>query len=437
MSNKLHVLAVAPYCDGTDVGEAWCAFMWVKELSKQADVTVITQHREGRAPLSEQLPNVRVLSRPEPAWARKFERLNAMAKLAYPGFLRWARKTISVQLGAGFKFDIGHQFSPIALRYPSPLQGSGIPYVIGPLGGSLSTPEAFKKECGSSALFTRLRGLDSMRLKFDPALKRSYRQASLVLGVAPYVADLIKPASVSKFAVMSELGVSELKKPSPAKFQKTDAVRLLHVGRGVRTKGLRDVIRALAKLKHLPGLHLDVAGKGEEVPICQELAEELGVSHRVTFHGQIPREKVDELYQNADVFCFPSFREPSGSVIFEALSHGLPAIVADRGGPGHVIDDTCGFKIPVTTPDELADNLASAIQTLATMPELRHSLSDGALKKMEDLALWPSKIGALLAHYEEILKSDEMTEKEKQPCQPKQKYLPSHQVEATGSSSCA
>lgn len=436
MSRKLHVLAVAPYCDGTDVGEAHCAYMWIKELSKEAQVTVITQHRSGRLPLKKQLPNVRVLARREPTWTTRFERLNAMAKLAYPGFLKWAKKVIREQIKEGVTFDIGHQFSPIALRYPSPLNGSGIPYVIGPLGGSLETPEGFKKECGSSAFFTRLRGLDKMRLKYDAALKKTYREAELVLGVAPYVEDLLKPAEIKRFEVMSELGVAALSPPSEDKFLNTGSLRILHVGRGVRTKGLRDVIRAMALVSDLPGLHLDVAGKGEEMPICEALAAKLGLKHRVTFHGQIPREKVDELYKKADVFCFPSFREPSGSVIFEALSHGLPAIVANYGGPGHVIDDTCGFQVPVTKPGQFEEDIAAALRTVARMPELRHSLSNGATAKMQSVAIWPTKISNLQKYYEQILQSKSNVQEEKQQCVRHPKFLQSHQAEATGSNSC-
>ena len=186
MNYRPKVLALAPYCDGTDVGEAWCAFQWVNELSKEADVTLLSLERPGRTPLAEQLENTCVISRPEPKWARTHERLNAMAKLSYRTYFKWAKKQISELLAGGEVFDVAHQFSPIALRFPSPLKHFDIPYVLGPLGGSLSTPEAFKGECETAAWYTHLRGIDSARLRFDPFLKSSYGRASTVLGVAPY-----------------------------------------------------------------------------------------------------------------------------------------------------------------------------------------------------------------------------------------------------------
>ncbi len=396
------LLAIAPYCDGTDVGEARCSFSWIKELSKVADVTLLTMHRPGRIPIQEQIPNVKVMSCQEPKWVLKLPRINAMAKLAYPKFYRWTIKTIHFLHKQGIKFDIAHQFSPIALRYPSPLTKFDIPYVLGPLGGSISTPKGFEKECGKAPWYTKFRNIDALRLQYDWRLKKSYKKASAIMGVAPYVKELIGSSLIERFEVMSELGINCINKPSQAKLGCTNKLRLLHVGRGVRTKGLRDCIRAMALVSDLNSIFMDVAGTGPEIDVCEQLAKELNVDHRITFHGQIPRSKVDDLYTAADVFCFPSFREPSGSVIFEALSFGLPVITADNGGPGHVIDDTCGFTLPAIEPIKYARDIASCIRTLYRMPQLRTQLSKGALEKARTVGLWPQKITDTLALYAQI-----------------------------------
>jgi len=210
MNKKLHVLAVAPYCDGLDVGEAWCAHQWVQNLAKQADVTLLTLKRRGHTPASEQLPNVNVVEWDEPGAPVRFERINSMLKPGYLAFYIRSRKWISAALAKGQKFDIAHQFTPIALRYPSPLTGFSIPYVIGPLGGSLDTPPDFMKECSSAAWYTQLRSLDQLRLRHDRILKNSYANAAALLGVAPYVGDLLSTVKPRRFEVISELGVDTL-----------------------------------------------------------------------------------------------------------------------------------------------------------------------------------------------------------------------------------
>jgi glycosyltransferase involved in cell wall biosynthesis len=397
-------LAVAPYCDGQDVGEAWCAHQWIKHLAERADVTLLTLHRKGRTPASEQLPNVEVIEWDERLYFEKFSRLSSMLKPGYVSFYKNAQRWIEQAIQQGRVFDIGHQFTPIALRYPSPLAQFPIPFVLGPQGGSLETPAGFAAECQSSAWYTRLRGLDSLRLRRDTMLRNSYRSASLILGVAPYVADLLGGLS-QRFEVISELGIEKLAAERPIS-EARGHINLVHVGRGVRTKGLRDAVRALAKLPQDVSAHLDVAGSGEEIAICQDEAKSLGVADKITFHGQVSREEVEELYRQADAFLFPSFREPSGSVVFEAMRNGLPVITTDRGGPGFVVDASCGITVPANFPEQLAADLGAAITSLARKPELRRRLALGSRDRIASIGLWDNKIEQLLNFYEETLTSN-------------------------------
>lgn len=402
MDSRLKVLAVAPYCDGLDVGEAWCAYQWVKNLAELADVTLLTLRRRGRVPASVQLRGVSVIEWDDLVTMDRLERINSMLKPGYLAFYIRARKWLSAALADGQKFDIAHQFTPIALRYPSPLSGFPIPYVIGPLGGSLDTPEGFVKECQSAAWYTQLRLLDQWRLKHDRLLRRSYANASALLGVAPYVGELLSAARPRRFEIISELGIDDLA-PSRRRNSKPGKLRLVHVGRGVRTKGLRDAIRAIALLPDELDVHLDVAGRGEEIEICRGEARRLGVANRINFVGQIPRSEVERLYTEADAFLFPSFREPSGSVIFEALRHGLPVITTDLGGPGYVVNDSCGLTVSAHEPEQLANDLAKAIQRLAWEIDLRARLGKGARERVKAIGLWRNKISRLVRLYGELI----------------------------------
>jgi glycosyltransferase involved in cell wall biosynthesis len=407
MKKRLRVLALAPYCDGLDVGESWCAFQWVKNLSAFADVTLLALHRKGCDPVSEQLPNVNVVEWDEPSAMVGLKRFNSMLKPGYVAFYMRARSWLASALAAGEKFDVAHQFTPIALRYPSPLAGFSIPYVIGPLGGSLATPPGFEAECGSAAWYTRLRSLDGWRLTHDRTLKHSYRNAAAIIGVAPYVGELLKPAQPKCFRVMSELGIDDLA-PQHARAMVPNRLRLVHVGRGVRTKGLRDAVRAMALLPEALDVRLVSAGQGPEIDICRAEAQKLGVEDRIEFLGQVARSRIEELYANADGFLFPSFREPSGSVVFEALRHGLPVITADTGGPGYVIDKTCGLTVPAHTPEQLARDLAIAITQLASDTELRASLSAGARTRISAIGLWRNKVKWLLKLYGELTEQNHL-----------------------------
>jgi glycosyltransferase involved in cell wall biosynthesis len=212
---------------------------------------------------------------------------------------------------------------------------------------------------------------------------------------------------------MSELGIDE-PLPDGERRYKAGKLRLLHVARAVRTKGLRDCVRAIALLRDMPGVTLTQAGDGEELEVCRAEAARLGVADRITFLGRVPRQRVEELYADSDAFVFPSFREPSGSVVFEAMRHGLPVIAADRGGPGHVVNKQCGMIVPVEGPDQLARSLSTAVRQLAGAPELAASLSRGARARAVELGSWPAKVEAMHSIYRSIL-TDKEPERTIQP----------------------
>lgn len=395
------VLLIAPNIDGTDVGEAYVAFKWAQALARLTDLTVLSFERPGRAPLAGQLPGARVVTWPEPAWARRNERLNAMLKPAWPVFAAHVRRWMTAALAQGEAFDIAHQLMPQAARYPSPLRHFPVPYVIGPLGGALSTPAGFQVEASSAPLFTRLRDLDGFRFRHDPWLRATYARAACVLGVAPYVRDILSAIPLKRFEAVLELGIDDLAPPRDLP-RAPGPLRLLHVGRGVRTKGLRDTVRAMTHLRDLP-VTLTSAGGGEEIALCRAEAETLGLSDRITFLDRQPRDRIEDLYRSHDVFVFPSFREPAGGVLYEAMRHGLPVITAARGGPDFIIDDSCGLRIPVTTPERFASDIAAAIRVLAGAPDRIAQLGAAARDKVATQGLWPAKAARMVALYESIV----------------------------------
>jgi glycosyltransferase involved in cell wall biosynthesis len=397
----LKLLVVAPTCDGTDVGEAWVAHQWVSRLARRHDVTLLTYHKRGRTPAAEQLSGLRVVEWAEPPVVGRAERLNSMLKPAYFPFYAKARRWIREAQARGEHFDLAHQPVPVAMRYPSPVAGLGIPYLIGPVGGSLDSPQAFKAEEGTNPWFVGLRNLDSLRIRRDPLLRKSYEDASVVLGIAPYVRDNLAGLSIKRFEVLSETAIDGVA-PEVDRAARTGPLRLLFVGRLIRTKGVRDAVRAMAQLRDVNTV-LDVIGDGPEREACEALVTELGLAGKVVFHGRLPREEIDTFYRDADVFVFPSYREPGGNVAFEAMAFGLPLIVCDRGGPGNVVDDSCGIKLPAVSPDQLARDVAGAVRTLAADPTRRLALGAGARRRVQRIALWDSKIDDVDALYEQVL----------------------------------
>lgn len=404
---RLRVVLIAPTADGNDVGEAWSCFRWVAGLAERHDVTVLSYHKRDRTPLARQLPHVRVVEWSDLPIVGRFERFNSMAKPGQLAFRARARHWLRQAIAAGQRFDLIHQLAPLALRYPTPALGLGIPWVMGPVGGSLDTPPGMLTGGGTGGgkppWFVGLRRLDRLRLRLPGALRASYEGAALVLAVAPYVREILTGLELRRIEYESETGIPDLPTPRTRVTARPGHLRLLYVGRLIRTKGLFFGLGALARLRDLPEVTLDVAGDGEDRAACEALVRDVGLLDRVRFHGKVPRERVEELYREADAFLFPSYREPSGNVVFESMRHGLPVIAARAGGPGHVVDERCGRLVDPTDPTSLVTGIEAAMRELAADPALVARLGASARARVATLALWPAKIARVEALWHQVI----------------------------------
>lgn len=394
------VLLIAP-ANGQDIGELWVGFQWARNLAPLHDVTLLSYRKRGASPVAGQLSGLRVIEWVEPAGFGRFERFNSLLKPGYLSFYMQARRWIRAALAAGERFDVAHQPVPVAIRYPSPVAGLGIPYIVGPVGGSLDSPAGFVADEGGEPWYVRLRKIDDLRLRHDPLLRRTYEDASCVVGIAPYVRDELGSVSVRRFETMSETGLVTLPDaPTRDYLAPTEGrpLRLLFVGRVIRTKGVRDVVAAMGRLADLP-IELDVVGDGFDRGACESLAARLGVSASINFVGRLPRDAVDDYYRRADIFVFPSYREPGGNAVFEAMGFALPLVVCDRGGPASAVDESCAELLTAIDPDQYAQSIADSVRRLALDPDRRRRMGLAARSRVQNVGLWSSKIEAMSALY--------------------------------------
>jgi glycosyltransferase involved in cell wall biosynthesis len=150
-------------------------------------------------------------------------------------------------------------------------------------------------------------------------------------------------------------------------------------------------------------LHLDIVGEGPERAACEAIIAELGLADRATLHGWKSKEEVARFYRDADVFVFPSYREPGGNVALEAMGYSLPLIVVDRGGPGSATSNECAIRLRASTPDLLSQEIADAIRKLSVDQNLRQLMGEAARRHVADTALWTAKIDRIEAIYRDLI----------------------------------
>jgi glycosyltransferase involved in cell wall biosynthesis len=123
--------------------------------------------------------------------------------------------------------------------------------------------------------------------------------------------------------------------------------RGVFVARLLPWKGLKVAMKALAEPDG-SGWRLDVYGAGPERERSERDARRLGISDRVVFHGLVPRAEVLSALQTADAMVFPSSHESAGWAVAEAISAGCPVVCFDLGGPGAMVGDGEGVKVPAS-----------------------------------------------------------------------------------------
>lgn len=156
--------------------------------------------------------------------------------------------------------------------------------------------------------------------------------------------------------------------------------KFIYAGSLIRLKNVDKLIDGVVKEYTSSGdFSITVIGKGKEETTIMNKKESLGLSDsQLRFLGFLPREKVREEMQKADVFAMISSPEAFGLVYLEAMSVGtIPIASRGEGFDGILIDGYNGF---LCDPGN-ADELASIIDKIRNMkPEELQTISDNAKK---------------------------------------------------------
>lgn len=127
---------------------------------------------------------------------------------------------------------------------------------------------------------------------------------------------------------------------------------ILFLSRIHEKKGCDILIEAFAKIaKCDENLHLVLAGPDQTgwTTKLKAEAEELGISHRISWPGMLHGDMKWGAFYAAEVFCLPSHQENFGIVVAEALACGKPVLISNKvniwreiiaDGAGLVAEDT-------------------------------------------------------------------------------------------------
>jgi glycosyltransferase involved in cell wall biosynthesis len=145
-------------------------------------------------------------------------------------------------------------------------------------------------------------------------------------------------------------------------------LNLLSVCRIESNKRIDWILRALADLEHAtPALssripwRLDLAGNGPLIAPLTELATSLGIAERVCFHGFVPDEELQRLYDRAHLFLMPAV-QGYGIPAIESLQRGIPVLLHRESGVSDILLDTPWATVLSGGPESMTAALKTSIE---------------------------------------------------------------------------
>jgi len=290
-------------------------------------------------------------------------------------------------------FSLVHQVNLTAFREPGYAWQLGIPYVWGPVGGTQNFPVAFlpglpwieQVKQRMQSFFNRL-SLRRRRVKIA-----GHRAAVLLAANSTNQRDF-EIAFRRPAELLLEAALDSTHPPDPAKFHAPGPLNILWSGELATRNALSLLLEGVANLGHEVDYRLRVLGKGPQETEWKELARTLGLGARCKFLGHISNGAAPAQFEWAHLLVFTSLRDPSGAVVLEALSHGVPVLCFDHQSAADIVTPACGIKLPVTYPAHAISAIASCIRALSHDRDRLLRLSAGASARAR-VYLW-SESGA-------------------------------------------
>jgi glycosyltransferase involved in cell wall biosynthesis len=153
-------------------------------------------------------------------------------------------------------------------------------------------------------------------------------------------------------------------------------VFMVTTSRLVHKNAIDDVIAALPLLPN--NVSFLIYGIGPDEEKLRALAEQLGVTDRARFMGQISHDEMPLMLAACDIFIRPSRSEGMGNSFVEAMAAGLPVIATQEGGIADFLFDetrnpekeSTGWAVDADSPEQIAEAVTDIIARPDTVAQV-------------------------------------------------------------------
>ena len=305
-------------------------------------------------------------------------------------------------------------WSPLLHKVARWAQQNGIPIVWSPHG--MLTPWAMNNKKWKKLLgWWMYQKWDLMKANLIHATAQSEVEDVRRMGLKNKV--MVAPLGVDvslKFEVQSsKLGVGE-----------RTGRTILFVSRVQRKKGLINLVKAWSILKNqtsnsklqtlnskpqtsnfelqTSNWHIRIVGPDQDNHTAElkQLCAELGVEKDFEFVGPKYGDELAGEYASADLFVLPTHSENFGSVVIEALAHGVP-VICTKGAPWAELEsEKCGKWIDIGI-----EPLAKALQEAISLDKaIRCEMGTRGRRLVEERYAWDAICRTMMNAYRDLIK---------------------------------
>ena len=396
----MKILLSAYACEpgkGSEPGVGW---NWVQALLRRGyDVHVITRRNnraviEAAAKASGKVAKFAYYDLPQ--WLRFWKK--------WPGgvyfyYLLWqiGAYRLARRLHATERFDCVHHVTFVSFRQPSFMGFLGIPFIFGPAGGGESMPRQLREGLPFSGRVAELiRNTGNSLVAIDPFMYCTFSRAQIIACTTQETLARIPRRFREKCIVQRAIGIDKAEigafcDSSSSKYQ------FLYVGRLLYWKGLHLALGALKEVRRfIPDVRLRVIGDGNDRDWLMQVAEVEEVCDLVEWIREKPHGEIWREYGDGIALVFPSLHDSGGMVVLEALAAGLPVICLDLGGPGSIVNASCGVVVETGQRDEktVIQGVANAMASICSDSGYRARLSKNAPARAAEMT-WDAAADAL------------------------------------------
>lgn len=411
--------AISPF-RGSEYAVAW---NYVTYMSKENDLTVLygmsdnhmgETHTLDKFLRENSLPHVRFIEIKPNKLAYLLNwpnRHNFLVYTFYYAFAEWQKCAYKMarNLVQNEHFDLIHNVGPIGYREPGYLWKLGLPYVWGPVGGANNAPWQLMKHMPlTGKLKLSFRNFaNTIQFYTKRRLKKALKATDILMTATSENQRKFLEVHHKESICIPENCITENIVLDESKFNHPQKYNIIVIGRLDANKSVGTFLEAVAQIKKLAMLHIDIVGNGPLKDSLQQYAITHGINDIITWHGQLPRQEAVKIFNSAHLHVITSVSEGNPTTIWEAMSYGVPTMSFDHCGMHDTLCSRCGILIHIAEHyDDCVVAIVQNINQLLEHPERFHQLAQGTVECAHSYT-WDKRARFLNNLYDNILKESQ------------------------------